>query len=109
MLIHTKKPKTGDADYQAAAACLRILGHPDRLRMIDILLRQRLTVGALAEELGTAPHVTSTHLRLMMRCGFLREKREGRQVYYAVAEKHLVDIMGCVHRRFSTKSQKGPP
>jgi len=36
----------------------------------------------------------------MQRCGFLNSEREGRRVYYRVAEPHLKSIMACVEGRF---------
>ena len=45
-------------------------------------------------------NVASEHLRLMQRCGFFTNQREGRKVYYEVAEPHLENIMACVESRF---------
>jgi hypothetical protein len=36
----------------------------------------------------------------MQRCGFLASERDGRRVYYRVAEPHLKDLMACVEGRF---------
>ena len=85
-----------------AAECLRILAHPHRLRMIQMLLRGRYTVGELAEACELPSHMASEHLRLMQRCGFLGAHKDGRCVYYAVAEPHLAQIMACIEARFDT-------
>lgn len=87
-----------------AAECLRTLAHPHRLRIIQMLLHDRYTVGELAEACGIASHMASEHLRLMQRCGFLAAEREGRCVYYTVAEPHLSKILGCVEARFGSRS-----
>lgn len=92
-----------DGDHEAfvqAAECLRILAHPARLRIIQLLLHGRYTVGELAEDCGVPDNVASEHLRLMQRCGFFTSEREGRRVYYQVAEPHLANIMGCIEDRF---------
>ena len=83
-----------------AADCLRTLAHPVRLRMVQLLLHGRYTVGELAEDCSVPDNVASEHLRLMQRCGFFTSEREGRRVYYQVAEPHLADIMKCVESRF---------
>jgi ArsR family transcriptional regulator, zinc-responsive transcriptional repressor len=83
-----------------AAECLRTLAHPHRLRMVQMLLQGRYTVGELAEACEIPSHMASEHLRLMQRSGFLAQEREGRFVYYTVAEPHLANIMGCVEARF---------
>ena len=85
---------------QQAAECLRTLAHPHRLRMVQMLLRGRFTVGELAEACGIASHMASEHLRLMQRSGLLASKKEGRKAYYEIAEPHLENIMKCVEARF---------
>lgn len=83
-----------------AAECLRTLAHPHRLRMVQMLLAGQYTVGELAEACDVGSHVASEHLRLMQRCGLLKSERDGRRVYYEVAEPHLANIMQCVEDRF---------
>ncbi len=83
-----------------AAECLRTLAHPHRLRIVEMLLGGRYTVGELAEACGIPSHMASEHLRLMQRCGFLDSSREGRTVYYAIVEPHLANIMNCIADRF---------
>jgi predicted transcriptional regulator len=102
------KPKTKrsakkltDLDaLRQAAECLRILAHPHRLRMVQMLLRDDFTVGELAESCQIAPHMASEHLRTMQRCGFLDSRKEGQRRYYHVVEPHLANIMKCVESRF---------
>jgi DNA-binding transcriptional ArsR family regulator len=85
-----------------AAECLRVLAHPHRLRMVQMLLAGRYSVGELAEACDVPTPMASEHLRLMQRCGFLTSEKEGRHVYYAIAEPHLADIMKCIEARFGT-------
>jgi DNA-binding transcriptional ArsR family regulator len=88
---------------QQAAECLKALAHPHRLRIVQMLLQSRYTVGELAEACRIPSHMASEHLRLMQRCGFLTSEREGRQVYYRVAEPHLAKILKCIEERFGSK------
>ena len=83
-----------------AAECLKTLAHPHRLRIVQMLLRGRYTVGQLADACEIPSHMASEHLRLMQRCGFFTSERDGRRVYYQVAEPHLKNIMDCVEGRF---------
>jgi DNA-binding transcriptional ArsR family regulator len=83
-----------------AAECLKALAHPHRLRMVQMLLRGRYTVGELAAACDIPSHMASEHLRLMQRCGFLSCAKEGRRAYYEVAEPHLANIMACIEERF---------
>ena len=86
-----------------AAECLKLLAHPHRLRMVQMLLQGRYTVGELAESCGIPSHMASEHLRLMQRCGFMKSEKDGRNAYYQVVEPHLAHIMTCIEQRFGGK------
>jgi ArsR family transcriptional regulator, zinc-responsive transcriptional repressor len=86
--------------HQRAAECLKTIAHPHRLRMIQMLLEDRFTVGELAEACEIPSHMASEHLKLMERYGFLQSQRAGRNVYYEVVEVHLKNIMTCIESRF---------
>lgn len=104
MTAKIKKPKlTPLPKLEQAAECLKILSHPHRLRIIQMLLQGRYTVGELAESCGIPSHMASEHLRLMQRCGFLNSEKEGRKAFYEVIEPHLANIMQCVEARFDKK------
>lgn len=90
-------------DLGVAAECLKTIAHPHRLRMIQMMLHSRYTVGELAEACEIPSHMASEHLRLMQRCGLLSSEREGRRAYYQVSEPHLQDVMRCVEGRFGAK------
>ncbi len=83
-----------------AAACLRTIAHPHRLRMIQMLLGDEYTVGELARACGIAPHAASEHLGRMRDRGLLQSERRGREVYYQIAEQGLASIMSCIENRF---------
>ena len=88
---------------EQAAECLKILAHPHRLRIVQMLLRDRYTVGELAEACGIPSHMASEHLRLMQRCGFLLNERAGRKADYRIVETHLASILACIEARFGVK------
>jgi len=85
---------------ERAADCLRLLAHPHRLRIVQMLLRDRYTVGDLAAACDIPSHMASGHLRLMQRAGFLTAEKDGRKAFYRVAEPHLANILACVEARF---------
>ena len=85
---------------EQAAECLKTLAHPHRLRIVQMLLRGRYTVGELAEACGIPSHMASEHLRLMQRSGFLTSEKDGRKAYYQITEPHLANILACVEARF---------
>ncbi|MDZ4783420.1 MAG: metalloregulator ArsR/SmtB family transcription factor [Planctomycetia bacterium] len=102
----TKLRLTGLEALGQAAECLRTLAHPHRLRMVQMLLQGDYMVSELAEACELSSAMASEHLRLMQRCGFLTSKKEGRKVYYRVAEPHLKSILKCVEERFGVGGAK---
>jgi ArsR family transcriptional regulator, zinc-responsive transcriptional repressor len=103
--VHATKLASLD-NPREAAECLRTLAHPMRLRMIQLMLREELTVGELAEACGIPSHVASEHLRLMQHCGLLARRQDGRRIYYQVAEPTVERLMKCIESRFGGESQK---
>ncbi|MFG0267104.1 MAG: ArsR/SmtB family transcription factor [Rhodopirellula sp. JB055] len=94
------KPAGDVHAFAEAAECLKTLAHPVRLRIVQLLLHSRYTVGEIAADCEIADNLASEHLRLLQRCGFLDSEREGRRVYYQVVEPHLSQLMACVESRF---------
>lgn len=96
-----KVPQLDITALTHAAECLRILAHPNRLQIVQMLLTgKKYSVNEIAEACELAQPTTSDHLRLMQRCGFLASERDGRTVYYSIVEPHLKDIMNCIRKRF---------
>lgn len=81
---------------EQAAECLRVLGHPMRIRMVEILVEGRRPVNELAELCKLPPHQTCEHLRLMRGHGLLASRREGRLVYYEIADPRLPRLLECI-------------
>jgi len=104
MRMSTSTKNLIDLEVMAhAAECLRMLAHPVRLRIVQMLLNESYTVGELAEACEIANHMASEHLRKMQHCGFLSRRKEGKFTYYEIAEPHLQDIMNCIESRFGNR------
>lgn len=108
MATRTKAAKSPDLTsldaLEQAAECLKTLAHPHRLRMVQMLLHGRYTVGELAGACGIPSHMASEHLRLMQHCGFLASEKDGRKTYYQIIEAHLGSIMNCIESRFGDRA-----
>jgi ArsR family transcriptional regulator, zinc-responsive transcriptional repressor len=95
-----RRKQLSPAAFAQAAECLKILAHPHRLKIVQMLLDHEYTVGELAEACEIAHHMASEHLRLMQRCGFLDNSKDGQRRYYRVIEPQLANIIHCVEQRF---------
>jgi DNA-binding transcriptional ArsR family regulator len=76
-----------------AAECLKVLGHPVRLRIVDILMQGEFPVGEIAEMCELPPHQTCEHLRLLKGHGLLRSERRGRSVFYQINDPRLPRLL----------------
>ncbi|WP_041718965.1 ArsR/SmtB family transcription factor [Desulfurivibrio alkaliphilus] len=94
---------------EQAAECLRTLAHPHRLRIVQILLDHEESVGELARACELPSHMVSEHLRLLKDRGFLESRRDGRKVFYSIAEPALASIMHCIEERFGSSQQSPTP
>ena len=81
-----------------AAECMRVLAHPVRLRIVDILMQGRFAVHEIAAMCELPPHQATEHLRLLKGQGLLDSERQGRTVYYRIADPRLPGLLGCIRK-----------
>jgi DNA-binding transcriptional ArsR family regulator len=79
-----------------AAECLKVLAHPLRLRMVNILMQGEFPVHEVARLCELPPHQTCEHLRTLKGHGLLASDRRGRSVYYAIADPRLPRLLECI-------------
>lgn len=89
------RPKTlADAPVFAAKAELfKTLGHPLRIRALEVLSRGEHAVGELAELTEADPAHLSQQLAVLRRAGLVSTRREGTTVVYAIKDRLLVDVL----------------
>lgn len=81
------------AVYQVKAEFFRILGHPVRVRILELLKDGERTVGDLQQELQMDSSGTSQHLGILRKHGVLEGRREGTSVYYAVRDPRIFQLL----------------
>ncbi len=75
------------------AETFRALGDPTRVRILDALSHGELCVCDLAAVLGLSQSAVSHQLRLLRGLRLVRARRDGRMVFYALDDRHVVDLM----------------
>jgi DNA-binding transcriptional ArsR family regulator len=83
---------------ERVAAALRVLAHPHRLKLVELLDGRRMSVGQLAAAIGLPAAACSQHLNLMRAHGLLRAGRNGRAVYYEIASPSARNVIQCIRR-----------
>lgn len=82
--------------YQLIADRFKALGEPVRLQILNALRPDELTVTEIVERTGLGQANVSKHLQLLYTLGFVRRRKEGLFVHYALANQdvfRLCDIM----------------
>jgi ArsR family transcriptional regulator len=75
------------------ANLFRVLGHPARVRILELLREHERSVGALQAELGLDSGGTSQHLAALRRVGLVESRREGTSVYYRVDDARVFELL----------------
>ena len=71
----------------------RLLGDPNRLRIVASCLSQSMSVGDIADTLDLSPSLTSHHLRLLRSARLLKGTRHGKQVFYDLPDCHVRQML----------------
>lgn len=88
------------------SASLRVLAHPVRLRIVELLTERRLTVGELTDELGMPQPVVSQHLARMRAADLVRVDRRGRCAWYRVTNPACLSVLGCIRAHFVPRENR---
>lgn len=87
-----------DEQLQRAAETLRVVSHPARLRIVEILVDGERSVTAIQESLGITQSQTSQHLSNMRVRGVLKCRKDGNMVYYSIANPDVVKVIHCIRQ-----------
>lgn len=79
-----------------AARVLRVIGHPDRLRIVEALEASSKSVTELRKELGLAQAVVSKHLAVLKRQAIVRSATVSNFRHYSIAYRNVVSVLNCV-------------
>jgi len=86
-------PFRSDPAHEVKANLFRVLGHPARVRILELLRDGERSVGTLQAELKLDSGGTSQHLGALRRIGVVASRREGTSVYYRVDDPSVFDLL----------------
>lgn len=88
-------PHNAGPIHEVKANLFRVLGHPARVRILELLRDGERSVGSLQAELGLDSGGTSQHLAALRRIGLVGSRREGTSVYYRVDDPQVFDLLAA--------------
>ena len=71
----------------------RALGDPSRLKILDSLSGGERNVGELVELVGSSQGRVSNHLACLKQCGFVNTRRDGKFIYYSIADEEVCRLL----------------
>jgi ArsR family transcriptional regulator len=80
------------------AEFFKTLGHPVRIRVLELLSERDRTVTELLAEIPVEQPHLSQQLATLRRAGFIVATREGANVRYALADARVADLLGLARQ-----------
>lgn len=71
----------------------KVLGDTTRMRIVLLLTDEERCVGDIADSLAMTDSAVSHQLRALKAAGLVRTRREGKNVYYALDDEHVTEII----------------
>src|SRR5215831_12488041 len=80
------------------AMVAKTLGHTHRLELLEQLAQGERTVEVLADRTGLSIANASQHLQQMRRAGLVANRRDGKFVYYRLADDAVLELLAALRR-----------
>ncbi|WAL64570.1 metalloregulator ArsR/SmtB family transcription factor [Amycolatopsis cynarae] len=87
--------------YQAKAEFFKTLGHPARIRVLELLSEREHAVAEMLADIGIEATNLSQHLAVLRRAGLVVTRKEGSTVFYSLTSPHIAEFL-LVARRILT-------
>lgn len=79
--------------YEAKAELFRLLSHPVRIRVLELLLEGPMPVRELLAAIAVEPSGLSQHLAVLRRSGMVNAHRSGSTVVYALTGGDVAELL----------------
>lgn len=94
-----KKAMPSVDDCAAVAEVFKLISDGSRLRILWLLCHREVSVGYIAEMMDMSNPAVSHHLKLLKQSGLVDSRREGKEVFYRLADTEQAEL---IHRACET-------
>jgi DNA-binding transcriptional ArsR family regulator len=94
-----KKRLLTDEELDGVAVHFRLLGEPMRLKILQAVCEEPLSVNDIVAAVGATQANVSKHLSLLAAAGILSRKKDGQSVYYGLKDELTLKLCELVHGR----------
>ena len=89
--IEEKMPP--EEELQDLADFFKVFGDATRLKILNVLLCSEMCVYDIATVLGMSQSAISHQLRVLKQMDLVKNRREGKTIFYALADDHISTIL----------------
>lgn len=79
--------------YQAKAEFFKALGHPARIRVLELLAQREHAVSELLPQVGIEPAHLSQQLAILRRLNLIVSRKEGTAVFYSLVSPQVAELL----------------
>jgi len=79
--------------HQLKAEFFKTLGHPARIRVLELLSEREMAVGEILTIVGIEASSLSQQLAVLRRAGLVTTRKEGSAVYYSLTSPHVAELL----------------
>jgi len=95
-----------DLAYKIKADFLKVLAHPVRLQIIELLKSGEEKVGNIAKSLEIPQSSLSRHLLVLREAGILRPRQQGTLIYYSLEDRGIFQVLRPIAEMLRKKLKK---
>ncbi|BCJ76468.1 ArsR/SmtB family transcription factor [Catellatospora bangladeshensis] len=84
--------------YQVKAEFFKVLGHPARIRVLELLSEREHSVGEMLPEVGLESAHLSQQLAVLRKMNLVVTRKEGSTVYYSLVSPQVAELLAVARR-----------
>jgi DNA-binding transcriptional ArsR family regulator len=84
--------------YQLKAEFFKTLGHPARIRILELLSEREHSVAEMLPEVGIEPAHLSQQLSVLRRANLVTSRKEGSSVHYSLTSPYVAELLAVARR-----------
>jgi DNA-binding transcriptional ArsR family regulator len=84
--------------YQLKAEFFKTLGHPARIRVLELLSEREQTVSQMQPEIGIEPAHLSQQLAVLRRANLVVTRKEGSTVVYSLISPQVAELLAVARQ-----------
>ena len=93
VLIQIDEKMPPEEELQDLAEFFKVFGDSTRLKILYVLLCSEMCVYDIASVLGMSQSAISHQLRVLKQLDLVKHRREGKTIFYSLADSHIVTII----------------